>query len=128
MVSIYTPARDMDTRLESEDMKNRKSLSRQMFVTVLVLFSVFVLGFVAYQYQREKQFKIGILHTRLKDYNHQLIETLGSGGELSDSVVAGYIRSHPLRGLRVTLFDSKGKVFYDNENRSYSTLPNHLER
>lgn len=128
MVSIYTPARDMDTRLENEDMKNRKSLSRQMFVTVLVLFSVFVLGFVAYQYQREKQFKIGILHTRLKDYNHQLIETLGSGGELSDSVIASYIRSHPLRGLRVTLFDSKGKVFYDNENRSYSTLPNHLER
>lgn len=105
-----------------------KSLSSQMFNTVLLLFSVFVLGFISYQYQREKQFKIGILHTQLKDYNRQLAEFVGDKPLDSDSLLTGYIKKHPMRGLRVTLFDVKGKVVFDSENNDYPSLPNHLER
>ena len=71
-----------------------------MFITVLLLLSVLVIGFISYQYQREKQFKIGILHTQLKDYNHQLAEAVSGAGEISDSTVSAYIGSHPLRGMR----------------------------
>lgn len=109
-------------------MGNKRSLSSQLFLTVLMLFSVFVAGFVYYQYEREKQFKIGILHTRLKDYNHQLAESIAEAGEMTDSSLTAYVRSHPLRGLRVTLLDTRGGVIYDNSQRSYSSLPNHLER
>lgn len=109
-------------------MKQRKSLSRQMFITVLLLLSVLVLGFISYQYQREKQFKIGILHIQLKDYNHQLAEAVAYAGGISDSAVSAYIETHPLRGLRVTLLNTNGKVLFDNGNRDYSTLPSHLER
>lgn len=109
-------------------MRQRKSLSRQLFCTVLLLLSVFVIGFISYQYQREKQFKIGILHTRLKDYNHQLAESLASAASISDSTVNTYIKNHPLRGLRITLLNTKGKVLFDNESRDYPALPSHLER
>lgn len=99
-----------------------------MFITVLLLLSVLVIGFISYQYQREKQFKIGILHTQLKDYNHQLAEAVGSAGTIADSTVSAYIGSHPLRGLRVTLLNTRGKVLFDNGSRHYATLPSHLER
>lgn len=109
-------------------MGQRKSLSRQLFCTVLLLLSVLVIGFISYQYQREKQFKIGILHTRLKDYNHQLAETAGNATDITDSTISGYIKTHPLRGLRVTLLNAKGSVLFDNESHNYSTMSNHLER
>lgn len=109
-------------------MKHTTSLSRQLFITVLMLFSVFVAGFVSYQYQREKQFKIGLLHTRLKDYNHQLAESIADMGGLKDSVLTAYVGNHPLRGLRITLLDIRGKVLYDNGQHPYSSMANHLER
>lgn len=109
-------------------MKHTTSLSRQLFITVLMLFSVFVAGFVSYQYQREKQFKIGLLHTRLKDYNHQLAESIADMRGVKDSVLTAYVGSHPLRGLRITLLDTRGKVLYDNGPHPYSSMANHLER
>lgn len=109
-------------------MRKRKSLSRQLFCTVLLLLSVMVGGFISYQYQREKQFKIGFLNTRLIDYNHQIAEAVGGDAEITDSIVSGYIKTHPLRGLRVTLLNTRGKVLYDNGNHNYSSMTNHLER
>lgn len=99
-----------------------------MFNTVLLLFSVFVLGFISYQYQREKQFKIGILHTQLKDYNRQLAEFVEETPKANDSLLTDYIKKHPVRELRVTMFNTKGNVIFDSENHEYSSLPNHLER
>lgn len=109
-------------------MRQRKSLSRQLFSTVLLLLSVMVLGFISYQYKREKQFKIGILHTRLKDYNHQMAESLGNATNITDSTANAYIMRHPLRGLRVTLLNTQGRVLYDNGKTHYSSMSNHLER
>ena len=45
------------------------SFSRKLFLSVISLFLVFAVCFIAYQYQREKEYKVELLDTQLQDYN-----------------------------------------------------------
>ena len=48
------------------------SFSRKLFLSVISLFLVFAVCFIAYQYQREKEYKVELLDTQLQDYNERL--------------------------------------------------------
>lgn len=48
------------------------SFSRKLFLSVISLFLVFAACFIAYQYQREKEYKVELLDTQLQDYNERL--------------------------------------------------------
>ena len=52
------------------------SFSRKLFLSVISLFLVFVTCFIAYQYQREKEYKVELLDTQLQDYNERLQQEL----------------------------------------------------
>lgn len=104
------------------------SFSRRLYLSVILLYGVLVTCFIYYQFQREKEYKISLLNCRLQDYNRQLGETLTEWPELTDSLLASYIVSHPLAGLRLTLISPEGRVCYDNQRCRYDTLPNHLHR
>ena len=49
--------------------KHFLSFSRKLFLSVISLFLVFAACFIAYQYQREKEYKVDLLHSQLQDYN-----------------------------------------------------------
>lgn len=104
------------------------SFSQKLFLSVLMLFGVFVTCFCIYQFQREKTYKINLLNSKLQDYNHQLEEFLEHGRATGDSALNAYIRTHALQGLRVTLLHSDGEVFFDNGQKGYDRMPLHSKR
>lgn len=109
------------------------SFSWKLFVSVMSLFLVFATCFLAYQYQREKEYKTELLNSRLQDYNDRLYEMLF---ELGDSITSPevqhkldeYIQNHHINELRVTVITPEGKVVYDSEKRDLSLMDNHLQR
>ncbi|MBP1594477.1 MAG: Signal transduction histidine kinase, partial [Bacteroidetes bacterium] len=45
------------------------SLNQKLLLSVILLFAVFSLCFIGFQYNREKEFKVELLNTKLQDYN-----------------------------------------------------------
>lgn len=107
--------------------KHFLSFSRKLFLSVISLFLVFALCFIAYQYQREKEYKIELLNTQLQDYNSRLYERLTGAPDIEETTV-DYIRTHALPDLRVTLIDLQGNVLYDSYGTPDLPLENHLNR
>lgn len=107
--------------------KHFLSFSRKLFLSVISLFIVFAICFIAYQYQREREYKIELLNTQLQDYNSRLYERLDEQ-PASKEIVNDYIRDHSLQDLRVTLIDVDGDVLYDSYETNYELLGNHLSR
>lgn len=109
------------------------SFSWKLFISVMSLFLVFAACFLAYQYQREKEYKAELLDSRLQDYNDRLHELLFNSGDSITSPetqheLDEYIRNHPISELRVTIVTPEGKVVYDSEKRDLFLMDNHLKR
>lgn len=107
--------------------KNVLTFSRKLFLSVILLFLIFAGCFLLYQYQREKQFKIELLNTKLQDYNDRLYDKFKGSEIVCPDSVALYIGSHPIDGLRVTFIRADGTVLYDNRY-DYSRMGNHRNR
>lgn len=104
------------------------SFSQKLFFSVIMLFGVFVACFVYYQFQREKEYKIELLNSKLQDYNSLLSEMMEKWEQVNDSAITTHLTTHPLQGLRITVMNSEGNVFYDNENQDYVNMPSHINR
>lgn len=107
--------------------KHFLSFSRKLFLSVISLFLVFAISFMAYQYQREKEYKIEVLHTQLQDYNARLHEKLDTAAH-SKALLNEYIRQHAMKDLRVTIIDLNGSVIFDSHKSDYNQLESHLNR
>lgn len=107
--------------------KHFLSFSRKLFLSVISLFLVFAICFIAYQYQREREYKIELLNTKLQDYNSRLYEQLEEQ-PLDSEIISGYIDKHILEDLRVTLIDAEGNVVYDSYPSHNNQIENHLNR
>ena len=107
--------------------KHFLSFSRKLFLSVILLFLVFAICFIAYQYQREREYKIELLNTQLQDYNSRLYEHLKVDSTFEDTIES-YIRDHVLSDLRVTLIDRQGNVIYDSFKKLGHKPENHLNR
>lgn len=107
--------------------KHFLSFSRKLFLSVISLFLVFAICFIAYQYQREREYKIELLNTKLQDYNSRLYEQL-EGKSLDNKIISDYINNHILEDLRITLIDAEGNVVYDSYPSHNNQLENHLNR
>ena len=107
--------------------KHFLSFSRKLFLSVISLFLVFAICFIAYQYQREREYKIELLNTKLQDYNSRLNEQQ-ENQQLDRDNIDGYINNHILEDLRVTLIDAQGNVVYDSYPSHNNQMENHLNR
>lgn len=107
--------------------KHFLSFSRKLFLSVISLFLVFAICFIAYQYQREREYKIELLNTKLQDYNSRLYEQLEKQ-PLDSEMICGYINNHILEDLRVTLIDIEGNVVHDSYQSHNNQIENHLNR
>ena len=106
------------------------SFSRKLFLLVSLLFLTFAGCFIAYQYQREKEYKVEVLDVQLMNYNDRLHQELQyTPDSLRRSTLDAFIRQSMARNLRVTIIDLKGNVVYDNLQPSANRqLDNHLDR
>ena len=95
--------------MKRETGRHNISLSSGLFLIVATLFLSFALLFIFFQYQREKQYRIEILNTRLQGYN-RYIRDLWTTDTASFS---RYTRRLDDEGMRVTLMNMDGEVFYD---------------
>ncbi len=103
------------------------TFSRKLFLSVILLFLVFAGSFLAYQYHREKEYKIELLDTKLQDYNARLYEHMEGNLHLTDTLNQ-YLSRNLLPDLRVTIIDLDGKVIFDSYRRDVNRLDNHSNR
>ena len=104
------------------------SFSQRLFFSVIALFLAFVICFLAFQYRREKDYKVELLNTQLQHYNDQLSDFIFQQDTLDTGMLRSYVRSHHLNDLRVTLIEPTGKVIFDNLRMDAEQFKNHLGR
>lgn len=87
--------------------------SFQLRILLLLLGSCWLLSgtFMVFQYHRERDYKTGMMNTRLQMHNARLLDDLRKGEPIGD--IVGRISS-PTENLRVTLIGRDGKVIYDS--------------
>ncbi|NPD92357.1 sensor histidine kinase [Xylanibacter muris] len=100
------------------------SYHARLFLILLGLSWVLVLCFLAFQYDREKRFKVEMFNAQLQLYNNHILDAISAGDTITDILQKSV---KPIGGLRVTVVDMEGNVVFDN---SLDKLPteNHLSR
>ncbi len=107
---------------------NRIPIGRKLYLSVLAVFLVYTVSFIVFQQLREKQYKIGVLGSRLQDYNERLHDYLMLTGKTDEATLNAYVAQSRQNALRVTLIDRKGHVFFDSERKDYDHIANHAKR
>jgi signal transduction histidine kinase len=96
-----------------------------------VVFSIFTLTVLAYQYDREKSYRTGQLENTLdniSEFTHQYIEHKRIF-ESSDFKSLDTLKSLlPIANTRLTIVDMTGKVLYDSFVADVQNVENHLDR
>ena len=94
---------------------------------MLVLFAgILMSGFVLFQYEREKQFKVENLNIQLQLLNAQVIDELESG-KTFEEIARHFQNRYP--DLRLTLIDTAGVVLNDAPFAwKNEVIPNHRQR
>lgn len=105
-----------------------KSFQRNLLFSIGGVFLLFAVCFSVYQYQREKEYKIDILHSRLQMYNYEMVQTLGEDSLTNQPLFHDYVKRHSMEGLRVSVIDKDGRVILDSYSGNVDTLGNHLQR
>lgn len=104
------------------------SFGRKLFLSIALLFITFITVFILYQYEREKEFKIELLNSKLQNYNNWLdrdLIDLKQQGRPSSALSTNDLEE---KDLRVTLMDSDGNIIYDNCLQNKKQLPSHRHR
>ena len=105
-----------------------KTFQRNLLLSIGGVFLLFAACFSMYQYQREKEYKIDILHSRLQMYNYEMAQTLGEDSLTNDRLFRDYVERHQMEGLRVSIIDKSGRVVLDSYDANIDSLDNHLQR
>ena len=106
----------------------RRSFQRNLLLSIGGVFVLFAVCFSMYQYGREKEYKIDILHSRLQMYNYEMAQALGEDSLTSPRLFRDYVAHHSVEGLRVSVIDRTGRVVLDSRNADVDSLGNHLLR
>ena len=102
-------------------------MKKQLFRYYLPLFLIFSFTVLAFQYNREKQYKADMLNTLLGDTNEMVYNYLESkNGSLTN--IDSLISLFPHSDVRVTVIDLKGIVVFDNAVQDVVHMENHLSR
>ena len=105
-----------------------KSFQRNLLFSIGGIFLLFAVCFSVYQYQREKDYKIDILHSRLQMYNYEMVQTLSEDSLTNNRLFRDYVERHNMEGLRVSIIDKNGRVILDSYEPQVDSLDNHLQR
>lgn len=103
------------------------NVGQKLYVSVLSVFVLFALCFLVFQQIRERYYKVEMLDLRLQNYNNLLKDYIDQKG-LNNDKIKKFVANKSPQGLRVTLIDKNGKVFFDNLRSDYATFNNHANR
>ncbi len=106
----------------------KRSFTRNLFLSVGVVFLSLAVCLSAYQYQREKDYKLGIMQLRLHSYSNELVHALGKKMANNPEAFYNYINNHYIDGVRVTVISPNGNVLLDSRKRDVDLMENHLDR
>lgn len=84
--------------------------TNKVFIVATILATIFTIFFGIYEYRREHDFRVDILHSQLQLNNYHSIEGKGD------------------KDIRVTVIDIHGNVLSDTEEKDVSRMGNHLQR
>lgn len=111
------------------------TVGKKLFFSVLAIFLIFAVCFIVFQQARERQYKIGILDTRLEDFNQRLATFIQGDSIFSEAsfqakydALKAQCAKLGYRDLRVTIVGKGGNVLFDNTRRDFANLPNHSSR
>ncbi len=109
----------------------RKTYQQRIFIYFFVAFSLFTGIILAFQFNREKEFRTGQLENTLDniaEITHRYIER----NELTDKSDLRQLDSIlylvPEANTRITVIDKEGHVLYDSFVADFETMENHLLR
>ena len=88
-----------------------KSFQRNLLLSIGGVFLLFAICFSVYQYKREKEYKIDILHSRLQMYNYEMVQTVGKDSMSCSRLFRDYVIHHQMEGLRVSVIDKEGRRY-----------------
>jgi len=109
----------------------QRSFRQRIFINFFVLFSIFTLAVLAYQYDREKTYRTNHLESildNISEVTHRYIEhkkVFESGDFKSLDTLKTLL---PINDTRLTIVDKSGKVVYDSFVADVSNIENHLKR
>lgn len=103
---------------------NRLTYPQRLFLWLLG-YSVLLVGcFIAFQYNREKEFKAEEMNSRLQTINTYILTELRNGTDIQNISLTDF---HPFEDIRISVISVDGTVIYDNSIDSFSNK-NHLNR
>lgn len=109
----------------------QRTFRKRIFINFFVVFSIFTLAVLAYQYDREKSYRTGQLDNNLDNISevtnryiqHKNVFETGDFKSLDTLKIL-----LPLENTRLTVIDMTGKVVYDSFVADVNTMENHLMR
>lgn len=99
--------------------------STKIFLSVIVLFLTFAICIIAFQYKRERTYKIDLLDTQLQDLNLRIYDEI-SDKVITDSLIRKISSYLYPEKPRVTIIHRNGTVIYDSDNKT--VMNNHRDR
>jgi len=109
----------------------QRTFRKRIFVNFFVVFSIFTLAVLGYQYDREKSYRTGQLENildNISEVTNRYIEhkkVLETGDFKSLDTLKILL---PIENTRLTVIDMTGKVVYDSFVSDVNTMENHLMR
>lgn len=125
---MATTLKDVTKREPFTPEPKNKSFQRNLLLSIGGVFLLFAICFSVYQYKREKEYKIDILHSRLQMYNYEMVQTVGMDSIVCSHPFRNYVLHHQMEGLRVSVIDKEGRVILDSYDTNVKDLGNHLQR
>jgi two-component system, OmpR family, phosphate regulon sensor histidine kinase PhoR len=112
-------------------LRAKRTFRKRLIINFSIVFAIFTLAVLVYQYDREKAYRTGQLETTLDNISEitsryiQQKHILESGDyNLLDSLT----NLLPDTNIRLTVINMQGKVLYDSFVKDYENLENHLGR
>lgn len=110
---------------------SRKSFRTRIFFYFFIIFVLFTVAILAFQYQREKNYRIARLENNL-DYTAELTQRFIERNHL---IISGNLERIqeikeilPDKSNRITVVDIDGTVLFDSSVKDVRLMENHLDR
>jgi signal transduction histidine kinase len=109
----------------------QRTFRQRIFINFFVLFTIFILVILGFQYDREKSYRVGELESILDNtteityrfIEHKKIQESGDYKSLDTLKLL-----LPDQDTRITIVDFSGKVLYDSFVADVSKIENHINR
>lgn len=109
----------------------QRTFRRRLFIRIFVIFTIFTLVVLAYQYDRELNYRKAQLESildNISEITHRYIEHKNIFESADFKSLDTLKTLMPVQETRITILDMSGKVLYDSYVADVRSMENHLSR